>query len=137
MLDPHDRTNAPPYPVYAECDASSSVSVTTWSRTSSVWSAEGRSSQPFNVISVRTEDSKSSRMPARRTAAWESMSDSMSSPLSDTVPTATMRRASPQTARTVRDRVNSIMGRSRHRTGRPVPCTSVPHHKPPTGRRCR
>ena len=83
-----------------------------WSPTVSTWSGVGRTSEASMTHVSSTESSKRSSMSAILAAASSSRSLSTRSSAPANTPMAAASRATPQTHRTTRDRVNSITARS-------------------------
>ena len=83
-----------------------------WSPTVSTWSGVGRTSEASMTYVSSTESSKRSSMSAILAAASSSRSLSTRSSAPVNIPMAAASRATPQTQRTTRDRVNSITARS-------------------------
>ena len=108
-MDHQVSTNSDPHSVYAVDSPFPEDRVTTCPDTVSTWSSDGSRSHPFSTSSVITDPSKASSIDAKPSALAASIPEPMSSCVEDTAPRAAPMRATPHTARTTLDRVNSIM----------------------------
>lgn len=71
--------------------------------------SEGRSSAPRRTMESACEKSNLSRIPATDSASSSAATPSSLSSTAEAMPSTVARRAIPQTHRTARDMVNSIM----------------------------